>query len=82
MPQATAGQEFDTGNYSFRFTGTVKDAVDFYNDTLAKAGWSTMMTIPGDEQGGLLVYQKDNQILTVTVTNMSDGSIVVLLTLA
>lgn len=82
MPQATAGQEFDSGNYSFRFSGTVKDASDFYTAALETAGWSTMMTMPGDEQGGLLVMQKDNSILTVTITNMNDGSIVVLLTLA
>jgi hypothetical protein len=81
MPQATAGQEFDTGNYSFRFTGTVKDANDFYTAELANLGWSTTVTMPGDEQGGLLVMQKDGSILTVTITNMNDGSIVVLLTL-
>jgi hypothetical protein len=81
MPQATAGQEFDSGNYSFRFNGAVKDAVDFYNNALVNAGWSTLMTMPGDEQGGLLVFQKEDGILTVTVTNMNDGSIVVLLTL-
>ena len=81
MSQATAGQEFDGGNYSFRFSGTVKDASDFYTAELANAGWSTTMTMPGDENGGLLVYQKDSSILTVTVTNQNDGTIVVLLTL-
>ena len=81
MPQATAGQEFDSGNYSFRFTGTVKEANDFYTAALTNAGWSTTVTMPGDEQGGLLVFQKDSSILTATITNMNDGSIVVLLTL-
>jgi hypothetical protein len=82
MPQATAGQEFEGGNYSFRFTGTVKDAADFYAAELPTAGWSTTMTMPGDENGGLLVFQKDSNILSVTITNMNDGTIVVLLTLA
>ena len=81
MSQATAGQEFDGGNYSFRYTGAVKDASDFYTAELANLGWSSMMTMPVDENGALLVYQKDNNILTVTVTNKNDGSIVVLLTL-
>ena len=82
MSQATAGQEFEGGNYSFRYTGVVKDANDFYTAELANLGWSTTMTMPGDEQGGLLVLQKDNNFLTVTITNMNDGTIVVLLTLA
>ncbi|MBV6451588.1 MAG: hypothetical protein MHPDNHAH_02332 [Anaerolineales bacterium] len=83
MPQATAGQEFDTSNYSFRFTGVVKEATDFYTSGLEAAGWSSMMTMGGgDEQGALLLYQKDDKILTVTITNQNDGTVVVLLTLA
>ena len=80
MPQATAGQEFDTANYSFRFEGTVKDATDFYNDALGKIEWSPMLSMPGDEAGGLMIFQKGDSILTIMITN-TDGSIVVLLTL-
>jgi len=81
MPQAMAGQEHDPANYSFKFTGTAQEAQDFYNDALVNLGWSSMLSLPGDEQGALLVFQKDNSILTITITS-ADGSTVVLLTLA
>ncbi len=75
MPQATAGQEFDASNYSFRHTGAVKDAVDFYNNALTTAGWSPVATT-SDEQGALLIYSMDGKYLTVTVAGM-DGDFVV-----
>lgn len=82
MPQATAGQEHDANNYSFKFTGTVKDASDFYNNnTMSGLGWSPMLSMPGDENGALLVFQKDSNIVTITVTAQGDA-IVVLLTFA
>lgn len=73
MSQATAGQEFDASNYSFKFTGTVKEAVDFYTPALSGAGWSPIVTVPGDEQFATLTYQKDGKYLTVTISNV-DGA--------
>jgi hypothetical protein len=82
MSQATAGQEHDANNYSFKFTGTVKEASDFYNNnTMSELGWSPMLSMPGDENGALLVFQKDSNIVTITVTAQGDA-IVVLLTFA
>jgi len=75
MPQATAGQEFDANNYSFKFTGAAKEAADFYDSNLGTAGWSPMVTT-SDEQGALLVYQKDDKFLTITVTGADDGIVV------
>ncbi len=75
MPQATAGQEFDANNYSFKYAGTAKDAADFYTSNLSAAGWSPMVTT-SDEQGALLVYSKDDKFLTVTVTGADDGIVV------
>ena len=80
MPQATAGQEHDSANYSFKFTGTTQEAQDFYNNSLAHLGWSNMLSMPGDENGALLLFQKDSSILTITITS-TEGSTVVLLTL-
>ena len=80
MSQATAGQEHDANNYSFKFTGTAKEASDFYNNnTMNGLGWSPMFSMPGDENGALLVFQKNNGILTITVTT-TDGNTVVLMT--
>ena len=81
MSQATAGQEHDSANYSFKFTGTVKEAQDFYNGSLVNLGWTALFSLPGDEQGAILAFQKDSSILTITITS-ADGSTVVLLTLA
>ena len=75
MPQATAGQEFDANNYSFKFTGTAKEAADFYDSNLTTAGWSSMMTT-SDEQGALLVYSKEDKFLTITVSGVDDGLVV------
>ena len=82
MPQATAGQEFpDTKTYSFKATATVKEAQDFYNDMMSKAGWSPMISMPGDANGAILVFQNDGKIVTITITAQGD-TLVVLLTLA
>lgn len=81
MTQATAGQEHDPSNYSFKFTGTAQEAKDFYDEKMISLGWSSMLSMPGDENGALLIFQKDSSILTITITS-ADGSTVVLLTLA
>lgn len=72
MSQATAGQEFDANNYSFKYAGTAKDAADFYNNALTTAGWSSTLTT-SDEQGALLVYSKDDKFLTITVSSVDDS---------
>lgn len=72
MPQATAGQEFDANNYSFKYAGTAKDASDFYLDNLRPAGWSPLVTT-SEDQGGLLVFSMGDQILTITVSSADDG---------
>lgn len=81
MSQATAGQEHDPSNYSFKATVTVQEAKDFYDAEMIKLGWSQMLSMPGDTEGALLVFSKDSSVLTITITNV-DGSTVVLLSRA
>jgi hypothetical protein len=81
MPQATAGQEHDANNYSFKFTGTVKEAQDFYDAKMKDLGWSSMFSMPGDANGAVLVFQKDQKLLTVTIAK-TDNDTVVILTMA
>ena len=82
MPQATAGQEFSENNtYSFRATATVQEVQDFYEASLTPLGWNQPSSIPLGGEGGFLVFQKDNNVLTVTIVS-SEGSVVVVLTLA
>jgi hypothetical protein len=82
MSQATAGQEFpDTSSYSFKASATVKEATDFYNTEMVKLGWSSTITVPGSEQGAVLVFLKDSSFVTITISAQGD-SIVVILTSA
>lgn len=82
MPQATAGQEFSENNsYSFRAPVTAKEVQDFYNEKMAALGWNQQFNLPIEESGGIIFFQKESNVLTVTIT-ASEGSAVVLLTLA
>ncbi len=82
MTQATAGQEFSENNtYSFRAAVTIKEVQDFYNENLTALGWTSSFNLPSEGDAGLMVFQKDNNTLTITITS-SEGSVVVLLTLA
>jgi hypothetical protein len=81
MPQATAGEEFkDSSTYSFKVNATVKEAQDFYNTELPKIGWSSSFEMPGNDTVAVQMYQKENDFLTVTITN-TNGSVVVVLTM-
>ena len=82
MPQATAGQEFGENNtYSFRAEATVQEVQEFYTETLAGLGWEQPFGLPMESAGGLMVFQKDDSTLTVTIT-YADGTAVVLLTMS
>ena len=81
MPQATAGQEFDSTTYSFRAEVTVKEAQDFYDAQLTNLGWTQSFSLPSEAAGAIMVFQKEDKILTITITSQ-EGSSVVLLTLA
>lgn len=82
MPQATAGEEFtDTPTYSFKADATVQEAQDFYNTQLVDLGWSSFFSLPSDANGAIQAFQKDNNILTVTIADVN-GSVLVILTLA
>ncbi len=81
MSQATAGQEHDKSNYSFKFTGTAKDASDFYGAEMVNLGWSALFSLPSQENGAVLSFQKDSLTLVITIVT-TDNETVVLLTLA
>jgi hypothetical protein len=81
LPQATAGQEFSENNtYSFKANVTAKEVQDFYNEKLAALGWSQPFSLPIQAEGGLLVFQKEQSSLAITITT-TEGSAVVLLVL-
>lgn len=80
MPQATAGQEFDGGTYSFRVNVTSKEVQDFYIAELTKLGWKALST-PTEGDTVLMIFSKENNILTITIAP-AENEIVVLLVLA
>ena len=81
LPQAIAGQEFSENNtYSFKANVTPKEVQDFYDEKLAALGWSQPFSLPIQSEGGLLVFQKEQSSLAITITT-TEGSVVVLLVL-
>lgn len=81
MSEATAGQEFSKSVYSYRLSGTDEPAIQtFYNDKLKAAGWSSPFSAEGGSAGGLMLFTKELQVLTITITK-ADQDTVVLLTL-
>jgi hypothetical protein len=78
MPQASAGQEADANNYSFKFEGTTKDAQDYYNDQMVKLGWSSMFSMPANADGAVLVFQKGDAVVTVTIVTTDANTVVIL----
>ncbi len=82
MPQATAGQEFPENNtYSFKASATVQEVQQFYDQQLSGLGWSQPFSFPMEGEGGIMVFQRDESSITITVTS-SEGTVVVLLTTA
>jgi hypothetical protein len=81
MPQATAGQEFDGGTYSFKANATVQEVQNYYNEQLAGLGWDQTFSSPADANGAVMLFSKDSSILTITIAS-TEGSTVVILALA
>ena len=81
MAQATAGQEFpDNNTYSFKASVTTKEVQDFYTEQLTALGWNQPFSFPVEAEGGIIVFQKDSNVLTITIA-ASEGSVAVVLTL-
>ncbi len=81
MPQASAGQEFNKNTYSFKVGGvTEQDIETFYNDKLKATGWNSQFSMQGGSSGGVMMFSKDTNVLSITITQ-SDTDFVVLLLL-
>lgn len=82
MPQATAGEEFESANtYSFKVDATIQEAEEYYKAELEKLGWSSLFSMPAAGNAAVLTYQKDNSVVTITIYDVS-GSVVVWITTA
>lgn len=79
MPNATAGQEFNESTYSFKVAETPEAVKDYYKAELANRGWDSAFDLPIESDGGLMLYSRGDNLLTITIT-LSDGETVVVLT--
>jgi len=80
MPQATVGQEYNDGTYSFKVSATSQDVQDYYNKELVDRGWTTTFNLPGDENGAIMLFSKEDNSVVITITFL-DGETTVVLTL-
>jgi hypothetical protein len=67
MPQATAGEEFSATSYSYKVPVAAADVQTFYDQQLKAAGWTSQFGLSVTSSGGVMVYQKDNVVVTFTV---------------
>jgi hypothetical protein len=74
MTDATAGQEYSATSYSFSTPSTASAVKDFYDSKLKDLGWSSLFGSQVSDQGGLLLFQKDNALLTITIVTNPDGA--------
>jgi hypothetical protein len=73
MTDATAGQEYSSTSYSFSTPSTASAVQDFYDARLKDLGWGSLFGSQVSDQGGLLLFQKDNALLTITIVTNPDG---------
>jgi len=50
------------------------DVQTFYNQKMEELGWSSAFGFQASEEGGILLFQKDSDLLTITIVADQDGS--------
>jgi hypothetical protein len=79
MSQATAGQEFEGGVYSFK-VGQVSqaDVQAFYEDQLPGLGWTSTFHAGAGSEGGVMIFTKDQSVLTIALGKSDSETLVIL----
>ena len=67
MPEATVGQEIDENTYSYTVPLAASDVQAFYDQNLEALGWTSTLGFQPSEDGGILLYQKDSEFLSITM---------------
>ena len=68
MPQATAGEEFGEATYSYTVPASALDVQTFYTQKMEELGWSSMFSLPVSDEGGIMLFEKDSNLVTITIT--------------
>jgi hypothetical protein len=67
MPAATAGEEFSESTYSYTVPASTTDVQTFYTQKMEELGWTSSFSFPVSGEGGILVFQKENELATITI---------------
>ena len=68
MPQATAGEEFGESTYGFTVPASVTDVQAFYTQKMEELGWTSAFSLPVTDEGGILLFQNGDKLLTISIT--------------
>jgi hypothetical protein len=68
MPQATVGEEFGETTYGYTVPATATDVQAFYNQEMENLGWNSPFGFQASEEGGIMFFQNESEILTITIT--------------
>ncbi len=79
MEQASAGDESD-GMYVYRIAATSEEVQDFYKTKLPDLGWESSFSIPMAGTA-LMIYTRDNQVLSITILPTEGSDLIVMITL-
>jgi hypothetical protein len=71
MPQASAGEE-SSDMYIYKVAVTLKEVEEYYAAQLPSLGWKSEFSIPGTSGMAILMYSKDSQVLSITITDQQD----------
>lgn len=72
MPQAIAG-EGDSGGYSFIIEATADEIQSFYENALSNAGWEFLATGDGTTGALLMIFQKGDEVASVSIIPVNDN---------
>lgn len=74
MPQATAGEEFGESTYSYTVPVPASDVQSFYDQKMEELGWTSSFSLPISEEGGILLFQRDSEFITITIVRDQSDS--------
>ena len=75
MPQATAGEEFGETTYGYTVPVSAINVGAFYTQELEALGWTSTFSFPITNEGGILLFQNESELLTITITpDQNDNS--------
>jgi hypothetical protein len=72
MPEATAGEEFSETTYGYTVPASATDVEAFYAQEMEGLGWTSSFSLPVTDEGGILLFQNENDLLTITITPDQD----------